>query len=72
MTEEQKLKTRMEMSRDFKQGFEAGRANAFLEVDKKMSDLYIKKCNEYGVECIEGYADAYFDLKEWLKEQENE
>lgn len=57
MTEDEKIKIRMEMSRDFKQGFEAGKAKTIDEI-KELMKQYIE------LDSIKAFVEALSKLKE--------
>lgn len=36
------------------------------EINEKMIDILAKKCEQYGVACVEAYSEAYTDLEIWI------
>ena len=45
------------------------RLNVLEEIQNKMISLHTDMIFRYGVDIIEGRADAFGELKDWLKEQ---
>lgn len=48
------------------------RADAIEEVKRKMISLHTDMILQYGVDIIEGRADAFDELKDWLEKQRKE
>ena len=48
------------------------KAEAIDEIRSKMVSFHTDAIFRYGVDIIEGRADAFNDLEKWLKEQNNE
>lgn len=52
--------------------YEAGRSDAFEEVNSKVVSFHTDMIFRYGMNIVEARADAFDELKNWLKEQTND
>lgn len=56
----------------FNEGYKKGRADAIDEVKHQMISLHTDMIFQYGADIIEARCDAFDELENWLKEQNND